>query len=188
MKFCQLGCARHNEPRRQNGQSRAFSRRVSAANCPEGKRGPSGALGAAHSDPQGGWEASRATGRELCDTGHPVLEDSPEGATAGRSPRRIATCAAFGVAVPRAFFGTFFRAERKYCPPRGGRPTVRAGVGASGPAKGELPTAKLLPNAASRGLSARLPAPLRVACRNKDPHKAANPALRRGRPIPYWGR
>ena len=38
-----------------------------------------------------------------------------------------------GVAVPRAFFGTFFRAERKYCPPRGGRPTVRAGVGASIP-------------------------------------------------------
>ena len=55
----------------------AFFRRVSAANCPEGKRGPSGALGAAQSDPQGGWEASRATGRELCDTGHPVFEDSP---------------------------------------------------------------------------------------------------------------
>ena len=36
-----------------------------------------GALGAAQNDPQGGWEASRATGRELCDTGHPVLEDSP---------------------------------------------------------------------------------------------------------------
>ena len=35
--------------------------------------------------------------------------------------------------MPRAFFGTFFRAERKYCPPRGGRPTVRAGVGASIP-------------------------------------------------------
>ena len=48
-------------------------------NCPEGKRGPTGALGAAQSDPQGGWEASRATGRELCDTGHPVLEDSPKG-------------------------------------------------------------------------------------------------------------
>ena len=35
------------------------------------------------------------------------------------------------VAVPLAFFGTFFRFERKYCPPRGGSPTVRAGVGAS---------------------------------------------------------
>ena len=41
-----------------------------------------------------------------------------------------------------------------------GRPVpIRAGVGASGPAKGELLTAKLLPNAASRGLSARPPAP-----------------------------
>ena len=39
-----------------------------------------------------------------------------------------------GVAVPRAFFGTFFRFERKYYPPRGGSPTVRAGVGASCPA------------------------------------------------------
>ena len=37
------------------------------------------------------------------------------------------------VAVPLAFFGTFFRFERKYCPPRGGSPTVRAGVGASNP-------------------------------------------------------
>ena len=35
--------------------------------------------------------------------------------------------------MPRAFFGTFFRFERKYCPPRGGSPTVRAGVGASNP-------------------------------------------------------
>jgi len=33
--------------------------------------------------------------------------------------------------VPLAFFGTFFRIERKYCPPQGGSPTVRAGVGAS---------------------------------------------------------
>ena len=37
--------------------------------------------------------------------------------------------------MPRAFFGTFFRAERKYCPSRGGSPSVRAGVGASIPAK-----------------------------------------------------
>ena len=37
------------------------------------------------------------------------------------------------VAVPRAFFGTFFRFERKYYPPRGGSPTTRAGVGASIP-------------------------------------------------------
>ena len=32
--------------------------------------------------------------------------------------------------MPRAFFGTFFRAERKYYPLRGGSPTTRAGVGA----------------------------------------------------------
>ena len=37
------------------------------------------------------------------------------------------------VAVPPAFFGTFFRFERKYVPLRGGSPTVRAGVGASIP-------------------------------------------------------
>ena len=43
------------------------------------------------------------------------------------------------VAVPLAFFGTFFRIERKYCPPQGGSPTVRAGVGASSPGKGSLP-------------------------------------------------
>ena len=40
------------------------------------------------------------------------------------------------VAVPRAFFGTFFRFERKYYPPRGGSPNVRAGVGASSPRQG----------------------------------------------------
>ena len=41
------------------------------------------------------------------------------------------------VAVPRAFFGTFFRFERKYCPTRGGSPTIRAVVGASGPQPGQ---------------------------------------------------
>ena len=35
--------------------------------------------------------------------------------------------------MPPAFFGTFFRFERKYFPPRCGSPTVRAGVGASAP-------------------------------------------------------
>ena len=35
--------------------------------------------------------------------------------------------------MPRAFFGTFFRAERKYYPLRGGSPTTRAVVGASIP-------------------------------------------------------
>ena len=58
-------------------------------------------------------------------------------APADRSPRRIATWAASGVAVPRAFFGTFFRFERKYYPLRGGSPTVRAGVGASSSTRGK---------------------------------------------------
>ena len=58
---------------------------------------------------------------------------SNRSAPADRSPRRIATWAASGVAVPLAFFGTFFRFERKYSPPRGGSPTTRAGVGASSP-------------------------------------------------------
>ena len=70
----------------------------------------------------------------------PELDDpnkfgsSNHSAPADRSPRRIAGRAA-RVAVPRAFFGTFFRFERKYCPLRGGSPSVRAGVGASIPAK-----------------------------------------------------
>ena len=50
-----------------------------------GMGAPGGAGAPPKRDPRGGWEASRATGRELCDTGHPVLEDSPKGATAGRS-------------------------------------------------------------------------------------------------------
>ena len=40
-------------------------------------------------------------------------------APADRSPRRAAGRAASGVAVPPAFFGTFFRFERKYFPPLG---------------------------------------------------------------------
>ena len=39
--------------------------------------------------------------------------------------------------MPRAFFGTFFRFERKYFPPRGGSPTTRAVVGASIPHRGK---------------------------------------------------
>ena len=38
--------------------------------------------------------------------------------------------------MPLAFFGTFFRFERKYYPPRDGSPTVRAVVGASIPTRG----------------------------------------------------
>ncbi len=58
-------------------------------------------------------------------------------APADRSPRREAGRAASGVAVPRAFFGTFFRFERKYYPPWGGSPTTRAVVGASDPPRGK---------------------------------------------------
>ena len=68
----------------------------------------------------------------------PEMAESHEARSQAQAQRRawsqcIATWAASGVAVPRAFFGTFFRFERKYCPPRGGSPTVRAGVGASNP-------------------------------------------------------
>ena len=75
-------------------------------------------------------------------------------APADRSPRRTAGRAASVVAVPRAFFGTFFRFERKYFPSQGGSPTVRAVVGASAPGWGLLP-AKLTHIDACRGLSAR---------------------------------
>ena len=33
--------------------------------------------------------------------------------------------------MPLAFFGTFFRFERKYCPPRGGSPTAKDRVTAT---------------------------------------------------------
>ena len=52
--------------------------------------------------------------------------------------------------MPRAFFGTFFRTERKYYPPRGGSPNVRAGVGASSPQMGFF-TARSAFTAACRG-------------------------------------
>ena len=41
------------------------------------------------------------------------------------------------VAVPLAFFGTFFRFERKYFPLRGGSPIIRAVVGASVSTRGK---------------------------------------------------
>ena len=75
-------------------------------------------------------------------------------APADQSPRRAAGRAASVVAVPRAFFGTFFRFERKYCPPQGGSPSVRAVVGASSSSEGVLMT-KLAHIDACRGLSAR---------------------------------
>ena len=97
-------------------------------------------------------ESSLPTDRgQTVPTLRPELDDpnlfgsSNRSATAGRSPRRIAGRAA-RVAVPRAFVGTFFRAERKYYPLRGGSPTSRAGVGASISPEGYAP----------KGLSTRL--------------------------------
>ena len=51
----------------------------------------------------------------------PEMAESHEARSQAQAQRRawpqcIATWAASGVAVPRAFFGTFFRFERKYCP------------------------------------------------------------------------
>ena len=71
----------------------------------------------------------------------PEMAESHEARSQAQAQRRawsqcIATWAASGVAVPRAFFGTFFRAERKYYPLRGGSPTTSAGVGASIPSEG----------------------------------------------------
>ena len=60
------------------------------------------------------------------------------------------------VAVPLAFFGTFFRFERKYYPPRGGSPTVRAGVGASSATRGK----GYAPAGAPKGFPFALWAPL----------------------------
>ena len=69
----------------------------------------------------------------------PEMAESHEARSQAQAQRRawpqcIATWAVFVVAVPLAFFGTFFRFERKYCPPRGSSPTFRAVVGASCPA------------------------------------------------------
>ena len=63
-----------------------------------------------------------------------------------------------GVAVPRAFFGTFFRAERKYYPLRGGSPTVRAVVGASIPHRGKGDCACGRPKGFPRGKQSARPA------------------------------
>ena len=51
----------------------------------------------------------------------PEMAESHEARSQAQAQRRawsqcIVTWAASGVAVPPAFFGTFFRAERKYCP------------------------------------------------------------------------
>ena len=62
------------------------------------------------------------------------------------------------VAVPRAFFGTFFRFERKYFPPRGGSPTTRAVVGASIPHRGKGDCACGRPKGFPRGKQSARPA------------------------------
>ena len=57
----------------------------------------------------------------------PEMAESHEARSQAQAQRRawpqcIATWAVFVVAVPLAFFGTFFRFERKYCPPSGQQP------------------------------------------------------------------
>ena len=82
-----------------------------------------------------------------------------------------------GVAVPLAFFGTFFRFERKYCPPRGGSPTVRAGVGASIPPGGDR---RYAPAGAPKGFPLALWKPSSTESR-RETHKTASPNSRRSR-------
>ena len=83
---------------------------------------------------------------------------------------------------------TFLSPSKEKCERPMGRPVpIRAGVGASGPLAGIFYN-KVGLHHCLQGAFRSPPAPLRFACRNKDPRKAANPALRRGRPIPYWGR
>ena len=65
------------------------------------------------------------------------------------------------VAVPPAFFGTFFRFERKYCPPRGGSPTARAVVGASITRRGFSKT-NFVVHRRKQGAFRSPPAPLRT--------------------------
>ena len=71
--------------------------------------------------------------------------------------------------MPLAFFGTFFRFERKYCPPQGGSPSVRAVVGASVPRQGKSLAPAGVPKGFPRGKqSARfaLPCAPLVVCLN----------------------
>ena len=73
--------------------------------------------------------------------------------------------------MPRAFFGTFFRFERKYYPRRGGSPTVRAGVGASSSTRGKGYAPAGAPKGFPRGKqSARfaLPCAPLVVCLNSE--------------------
>ena len=83
-----------------------------------------------------------------------------------------------GVAVPRAFFGTFFRFERKYCPLRGGSPTIRAVVGASGFVAGGFTQQSSLSFAADRGPQGKrsaLPKPHPIGLRTHFPARVGAP-------------
>ena len=102
-------------------------------------------------------------------------------APADRSPRREAGRAASGVAVPLAFFGTFFRTERKYYPSQGGSPTVRAVVGASCTRSG-FPSGKVGVYRHRQVLSAHYLHPFGSPTQAKQhPHKAAPVLPRRSR-------
>ena len=83
--------------------------------------------------------------------------------------------------MPLAFFGTFFRFERKYFPLRGGSPTVRAVVGASCIRSG-FPSGKVGVHRHRQVAFRSPPAPLRFAYPSKTaPHKAAPVLPRRSR-------
>ena len=69
-----------------------------------------------------------------------------------------------------------FAPKESTIPRRGGSPIVRAAVGASDPIKGKFLTAKLLPNATSRGLSARPQSPSDRLRSNRASHRAVSPA------------
>ena len=91
-------------------------------------------------------------------------------APAGRSPRRAAGRAASGVAVPLAFFCTLFFRHRKksVSAPWDGKSHSRAGVGASGPHKGNF-HGKIVASRCLHGAFRSPPAPLRAVERKARP-------------------
>ena len=188
VKAGQLHCARHGEPRRQNG--RAFfsagersepSRREAWPQWGLGRspKRPAGRVGGEQSDRQGAvrHRTPRARGqpmRAVCprsvvrlfqplgrnwttriNSGRPTVRlpqnegrlapemaESHEARSQAQAQRRawpqcLATWAAFGVAVPLAFFCTLFFRHRKksVSAPWDGKSHSRAGVGASAPGR-----------------------------------------------------
>ena len=105
-------------------------------------------------------------------------------APADRSPRRAAGWAASGVAVPLAFFGTFFRTERKYYPPLGAAAPPSAPESARQALGRGSRMAKLAFLVACRGLSARhlspsvRPLKMESALWNDNPQPAPESARR----------